>query len=116
MLMQQLALTPEDLFEDALTSDNFLRKTLASLARSAASPAVPAELREAGVQLQNLVSSRFSLRISPAASSESADDEQPVVVEEDEESTGMEVGGAPGEPSEGEAAAADRMAWMLPAP
>ena len=115
VLMQQLALTPEDLFEDALTSDNFLRKTLALLARSAASTAASAELRDAGVQLQNLVSSRFSLHISPTASAGSLDDddEQPVVVDEcgeadsslmdSEQADTLSVGDD-----------RERMTWMLP--
>jgi hypothetical protein len=114
VLMQQLALTPEDLFQDALTSDNFLRKALVMLARSAASTAASAELRDAGVELQNLVSSRFSLHISPTASAGSLDDddEQPVIVDEDEaahadsEEAAAEVGIA-GEQGE-------RMSWMLP--
>jgi hypothetical protein len=119
VLMQQLALTPEDLFEDALTSDNFLRKTLALLARSAASTAASAELRDAGVQLQNMVSSRFSLRISPTASVESLDDddEQPVIVYDHDE-----AGAAHAESEEAaaeliaaaEAHASERMNWMLP--
>ena len=118
VLMQQLALTPEDLFEDALTSDNFLRKTLAMLARSAASTAASAELRDAGVQLQDLVRSRFSLRISPTASAGSLDDddEQPVVVDEreelhtalDDEEPASEGGTSGGQEHE-------RMSWMLPA-
>ena len=117
--MQQLSLTPEDLFEDALTSDNFLRKTLASLARSAASTAASAELRDAGVELQNLVSSRFSLRISPTASAGSLDDddEQPVIVDELDEAHG-----ARGDSEEAAAEVAsfqegteyERMTWMLP--
>ena len=117
VLMQQLALTPEDLFEDALTSDNFLRKTLAMLARSAASTAASPELRDAGVQLQDLVRSRFSLRISPTASAASLDDddEQPVIVDERDTvaQCDEEVPAAEG----AEAGVQDhaRMSWMLPA-
>ena len=120
VLMQQLALTPEDLFEDALTSDNFLRKTLAMLARSAASTAASPELRDAGVQLQDLVRSRFSLRISPTASAASLDDddEQPVIVDERHNVARCdgEVPAAEGTEA-GESGGQDhaRMSWMLPA-
>ena len=121
VLMQQLALTPEDLFEDAITSDNFLRKTLAMLARSAASTAASPELRDAGVQLQDLVRSRFSLRISPTASAGSLDDddEQPVIVDERDDVAHCEeeVSAAEGTRVLGESGGQDhaRMSWMLPA-
>jgi A1 cistron-splicing factor AAR2 len=118
VLMQQLALTPEDLFEDALTSDNFLRKTLALLARSAASTAASAELRDAGVELQNLVSSRFSLHISPTASAGSLDDddEQPVIVDETDAAHADSEEAAAEACTEEHAGrvSGERMTWMLP--
>ena len=117
VLLQQLALTPEDLFEDALTSDNFLRKTLALLARSAASTSASAELRDAGVQLQNLVRSRFSLRISPTASAGSLDDddEQPVIVDERDEADPVHADTElAGSPDVEVSTDRERMTWMLP--
>ena len=116
VLMQQLALTPEDLFEDALTSDNFLRKTLVMLARSAASTAASAELRDSGVQLQDLVRSRFSLSISPTASAGSLDDddEQPVIVDERDDVAHWDEADRAAEGTlTGEQEQA-RMSWMLP--
>jgi hypothetical protein len=130
-LTHQLALTPEDMFHDAMTSDNFMRPALASLARSATAPSSPAALRNAGAELREFVRSRFALHLSPSSSVESLED-APAVVEGDEaaspceaEPTDEPVGGAEAvagtcllPPGGGAHTAAElqRMDWMLPAP
>jgi hypothetical protein len=128
-LTHQLALTPEDMFHDAMTSDNFMRPALAALARSATAPSSPAALRDAGAELREFVRSRFALHLSPSSSVESLED-APAVVEGDEAASACEaepadVGGAdavagtcllPSGGSAHTAAELQRMDWMLPAP
>jgi hypothetical protein len=127
-LTQQLALTPEDMFHDAMTSDNFMRPALASLARSSTAPSSPSGLRDAGAQLREFVCSRFAVHLSPSASAESLED-APAVVEGDEAASALEaepsvifVAGAAADtcvlPSGTVVRTAElqRMDWMLPAP
>lgn len=116
-LTHQLALVPEDFFEDALTSDNFLLPSLSALARRAQSPSAPQPLRDAGRDLQLYVRSRFTLDLSLSSEPESPDDAPAVVQSVDaQEST---RGGCV-EPADDHGGAShlsgqtQRMGWMLP--
>ncbi len=137
-LTEQLALTPEDMFQDAMTSDNFLRSALASLARSSTAASAPEKLRSAGLQLRSYVQSRFTLHLSPTSSADSLED-APVVVDDLDAAQEAGTSDAPdalgGSSADSETAAqpaalpqaqlpaeraepqhaAARMDWMLPA-
>ncbi len=126
-LTQQLALTPEDLFHDAMTSDNFLAPALSALARSATAAGAPSALHAAGLQLRQYAQSRFALCLSPSSSASSLEDEPVVVTDDTAERTSPSNDDAMGEadaagvpPREADAATAEggplRMTWMLPAP
>jgi hypothetical protein len=125
-LTQQLALTPEDMFHDAMTSDNFLAPALSALARSATAAGAPSALHAAGLQLRQYAQSRFALSLSPSSSASSLEDEPVVVTDDTAERTSpsadamgeADAAGVP--PREADVAAAEgeplRMTWMLPAP
>lgn len=82
-LRAQLAFAPVDFFEDDLSADNFLLRSLGGLVQrldethSGISPALRAETH----RLREFVKERFRLDLDEGSAAAGGDDDEPVVVD-----------------------------------
>ncbi len=85
LLRAQLALAPDDFFDDPVSEDNFLRTALATLSENAeaahAAAPLPPELRAELDQLWTFLGKQFGLSEGQLRLSAMDDDDEPVVVD-----------------------------------
>ena len=80
ILRAQLALAPPDLFEDALSEDNFLRVALASLAERTECQSLTQVFREALAEFWEFLGGWFGMTPEALRAGAIEDDDEPVVV------------------------------------
>lgn len=80
-LRAQLTLAPRDFFEDALSEDNFLRGSLASLAELADGQPLAPALQHELAELWRFLAVHFGVTVEALRAASMEDDDEPVVVE-----------------------------------